>query len=81
MQDKSKDTPEGKATPRLTLSLPPLQNEALNEMVLLTGLSKTELIRQAVALLNVAVRAKKKGLELSLANSDDEVVMKIASTV
>lgn len=70
-----------KSTPRLTLSLPPLQNEALNEMVQMTSLSKTELIRQAVALLNVAVRARRKGLELALCNDDDEVVMKITSTV
>lgn len=70
-----------KAPPRLTLSLPPLQNEALNEMVRMTSLSKTELIRQAVALLNVAVRARRKGLELALCNDDDEVVMKITSTV
>ena len=80
MPNQSAATVE-KANPRLTLSLPPLQNEALNEMVELTNLSKTELIRQAVALLNVALRARRKGLDLALCNGDDEVVMKIASTV
>ena len=76
-----RDVLEEKSAPRLTVSLPPMQNEALNEMVKTTGLSKTELIRHAVALLNVSVRARKKGLSLGVINSDNEVVVEIASTV
>lgn len=80
MQDKARDRIHRNAVPRLTISLPPLQSEALHEMTKSTGLSRTELIRQAVALLNVAVRSRRRGLELVLSNSDDEVVMKIMST-
>ena len=81
MQNTVESLQEEKSPPRLTLSLPPIQNDALNDMVQATGLSKTELIRQAVALLNVSMRARKKGLSLALANEEDEVVMKIASTI
>jgi hypothetical protein len=55
----------------ITLSLPPLQSEALNEMVTITGLSKSQLVMHGVELLNIAIRAKKQHLELVLRNQDD----------
>ena len=69
------------ATQRLSLSLPPMQSDALNSMAQATSLSKNELIRHAVALLNVALSARKKGLKLALIDDDDEVVGHIVSTV
>jgi hypothetical protein len=66
---------------RFSLSLPPLQNEALNAMAEATSLSKTELVRQAVALLSITHRAREKGLKLALVNDGDDVVSHIVSTV
>jgi hypothetical protein len=66
---------------RFTASLPPPQNDALNAMAAETGLSKNDLIRNAVALLNVAFKARKKGFELAVINDDDGVVGRIVSTV
>jgi hypothetical protein len=65
---------------RLSLSLPPPQSEALNSMVEQTGLSKNELLRHAVALLNVAIGARKRGLHMALANDENVVVGQIIST-
>lgn len=66
---------------RFSLSLPPLQSEALNAMADSTSLSKKELIRNAVALLSVAHRARQKGLRLALVDDDDDVVGHIVATV
>ena len=66
---------------RFSLSLPPLQSDALNTMAQSTSLSKNELVRHAVALLSVAHRARLKGLRLALINDDDDVVGHIVPTV
>lgn len=73
--------PDDAGLQRFSLSLPPMQNDALNAMSKSTGLSKNELIRHAVALLNVAVGARKRGLSLALTNEDNDVVGHIVSTV
>lgn len=69
------------APQRFSLSLPPLQSDALNAMVDATSLSKNELVRHAVALLSVAHRARLKGLRLALIDDDDDVVGHIVPTV
>jgi hypothetical protein len=74
-------SPRDVVTPRFTLSLPPLQNDALNDLAAETSLSKTELMRHAIALLSVTHGARKKGLRLALVNDDDDVVGHIVSTV
>jgi hypothetical protein len=66
---------------RFSLSLPPLQNEALNTLAHATSLSKNELMRHAIALLSVTHNARKKGLRLALVNDEDNVVGHIVSTV
>ena len=66
---------------RFSVSLPPMQDEALRSMSAYTKLSKNDLIRHAVALLNVSVSARRKGLRLALINNKDEVVGHIVSTV
>lgn len=88
MSDGVESSPEVKssqvdevALQRFSMSLPPMQNDALNAMSRSTGLSKVELIRHAVALLNVAVSARKRGLNLALTNDDNDVVGHIVSTV
>lgn len=72
---------DASAPQRFSLSLPPLQNEALNALVQSTSLSKNELVRHAVALLSVAHRARVKGLRLALVDDEDAVVGHIVSTV
>ena len=69
------------APQRFSLSLPPLQSEALNALTQATSLSKNELVRHAVALLSVAHRARVKGLRLALVDDDDTVVGHIVQTV
>lgn len=81
MNDATPVRREDTAAQRFTLSLPPMQNEALNSMAQATRLSKNELMRHAVALLNVAVNARRKGLRMALVNDDDDVVGHIVSTV
>jgi hypothetical protein len=72
---------ENAAVPtRLTVSIPYRQNAALDEMAEATGLSKPDLLRHAVALLNVAYRARSKELDVAIINSDDKVVAHIAQT-
>jgi Ribbon-helix-helix protein, copG family len=67
---------------RLSVSLASQQNVQLDEMVEVTGMTKNELVRQAVALLSIVVKARKKGLTLALAKEDDDYVkQRIASTV
>ena len=68
-------------TQRFSLSLPPLQSDALNTMAGTTSLSKNELLRNAVALLSVAHRARQKGLRLALVNDDDAVVSHIVGPI
>ena len=71
----------GAVPQRFSLSLPPLQNEALNSMADTTSLSKNELVRNAVALLSVAHRARQKGLRLALVDDDDAVVSHIVGPI
>jgi hypothetical protein len=81
MSDTTAAHPPESVVQRFSLSLPPLQNEALNAMAQATSLSKTELMRQAVALLSITHRAREKGLKLALVDDDDGVVSHIVSTV
>lgn len=79
---RAMDLPTGATAPaRFSVSLPKVQNDALNQLVKETGLSKNELLRNAVALLNIAYRGRMKGLNMSLTNEDDQVVSHIVSTV
>ena len=67
---------------RLSLSLPARQGEELDELARSTGMTKNELLRQAVALLVVAVKARERGLKLALADDEsNEVRERLISTV
>lgn len=70
----SDENEEGRSKPeRFSVSIPAPQNEALDHLTKETGLSKNDLIRQAVAILNATMEAKRKGLQLAF--TKDELVV------
>jgi hypothetical protein len=73
--------PSAKRAARSTYSLPPRHQTALDEMSASTGLTKNELIRQAIGLLTIAVTARERGLVLALANDEDKVLSHIVSSL
>jgi hypothetical protein len=81
--DIAAETPAKTSAPaRMSLSLATRQNALLEEMAETTGMSKNELLRHAVALLSIVVKAREKGLALALAEEDDDRVKeRIVSTV
>jgi hypothetical protein len=67
---------------RFSLSLPNRQNELLDDMVKSTGMTKNELLRQAIGILSIVIKAREKGLTLALADEDnDQIKQRIVSTI
>ena len=79
---KSEATDKPANPSRLSLNLPLRQGEELDDMARQTGLTKNELLRQAVALLSLTVKARRRGLHLALAEDDsDRVKERVVSTI
>lgn len=75
-------TATASASSRLSLNLPQRQGEELDDMARQTGLTKNELLRQAVALLGVTLKARDRGLALALVDDgSDEVKERVVSTI
>jgi hypothetical protein len=67
---------------RLSLALSPRQSQLLDDMAKATGMTKNELLRHAVGLLDIVVKARDKGLVLALTDDEtEEVRQRIAVTV
>ena len=79
-QRKAKDQ-SVKRVSRSTYSLPLRHQQMLDRLVETTGLTKNELIRQAIGLLTAAVAAQEKGLFLTLANEEDKVLCHILVSI
>lgn len=62
---------------RLTLDVSQELNRTLEHLAEQTGSSKSDLLRRAIALMEVAVDGKRKGQNLTLADKEDRVVTKI----
>jgi predicted transcriptional regulator len=62
---------------RLTLDVSQEVNRTLEDLAQKTGSTKSDLLRRAIALMEVAVEAKKNGQNLSLSDKQDRVVTKI----
>jgi len=62
---------------RLTLDVTDELNERLNDLAEQTGGSKSELLRKAIALVEVAVNAKRSGRHVAVVDKDDKVVTTI----
>ena len=62
---------------RLTFDVSSELNEMLEKLAEQTSATKSEVLRKAIALMDVAVDAKSKGQKIVLADNDDRVVTKI----
>jgi predicted transcriptional regulator len=62
---------------RLSLDVSPETNIRLDALAGKLGGSKSEVLRKAIALIEVATEAKEKGQRLALADSDNKVVTNI----
>ena len=54
-------SPEGRAKVRLSLDVSPELNQRLEEMATATGSNKSDVLRKAIALMSVAVDARRNG--------------------
>jgi predicted transcriptional regulator len=62
---------------RLSLELSPQANETLEELSEKIHGSKSEVLRKALALMEVAVRAREQGYKLGIANKDQQLMTEI----
>ncbi|HVV51884.1 MAG TPA: ribbon-helix-helix protein, CopG family [Polyangia bacterium] len=62
---------------RLTLDVSQELNRTLEDLAEKTGSTKSDLLRRAIALMEVAVDAKQNGQNLALSDKQDRVVTKI----
>lgn len=58
------ETPSGRGGARLSLDVSPAPNDRLEEIAASNGSTKSEVLRTAVALMDVAVEARKHGQKL-----------------
>ena len=74
---KSNASVESKATSRLSLILSPELSETLEELAERSHSTKSEVLRKAIALLDVASEAKEKDQKIGILDQDDKVVKEI----
>ena len=79
----AKTTPEArgptkeKEKVRLSLDISPELNALLESLAAKTGGTKSDVLRKAIALMEVAVDAKRRGLKLGLAEKDQPLTTEI----
>jgi predicted transcriptional regulator len=70
--------PEGRANAvRLSLVVSPELNETLEELAERSHSSKSDVLRKAIALFDVAAQAKQKDQRIGILDRDDKVVKEI----
>lgn len=62
---------------RLSLDISPEMNTLLESLAAATGGTKSDVLRKAIALMEVAVDAKRRGLKLGLAEKDQPLTTEI----
>lgn len=62
---------------RLSLEVSPELNETLEGLAARIHGTKSEVLRRAIALMEVAIEAARSGQKLAIADKDDRVVTKI----
>jgi predicted transcriptional regulator len=62
---------------RLSLDISPELNALLESLAVATGGTKSDVLRKAIALMEVAVDAKRRGLKLGLAEKDQPLATEI----
>ncbi len=73
MADKKID----KEKVRLSLDISPELNSLLEDIASKTGGTKSDVLRKAIALMEVAVDGKRRGLKLGLADKDQPLATEI----
>ena len=69
------ETERGKI--RLSLDLSPELNDLLGELAAAIGGSKSDVLRKAIALMEVAVKAKRQGKKFGVAEQDQTLTTEI----
>jgi metal-responsive CopG/Arc/MetJ family transcriptional regulator len=64
-------------TVRLNVNITEKLNDRLDELAQLSGSSKSDLLRKAIALMDLAVTEKNRNNHLSVTNSDGKVLREI----
>lgn len=62
---------------RLSLDMSPEMNALLEKLATLTGGTKSDVLRKAVALMDVAVEGKQRGLKFGLADKEQTLTTEI----
>lgn len=62
---------------RLSLDISPELNTLLEQLAASTGSTKSEVLRKAIALMEVAVEAKRQGKKLGIAERDQQLTTEI----
>jgi hypothetical protein len=62
---------------RLSLEISPAMSRALKDLALKTGGTKSDVLRKAVALMEVAVEARERGEKFGVAEKDQPLVTEI----
>jgi len=62
---------------RLSLDISPELNSLLEEMAVKTGGTKSDVLRKAIALMEVAVDGKRRGMKLGLVDKDQPLATEI----
>lgn len=62
---------------RLSLDISPELNKLLEDLAATTGGTKSDVLRKAIALMEVAVDARRRGLKLGLAEKDQTLATEI----
>lgn len=62
---------------RLSLDISPELNTLLEQLAASTGSTKSEVLRKAIALMEVAVEAKRQGKKLGIAERDQQLATEI----
>ncbi len=68
---------EKKESIRLSLDVSPELNELLENLAASTGGTKSDVLRKAIALIEIAANAKRDGLKLGLAEQNQELKTEI----
>ena len=66
-----------KSTIKMSLHLSPETNETLEELADQNHITKSELLRKALALIEVALKSKKKGNRLAILDKNDKKISEI----
>jgi predicted transcriptional regulator len=76
-QDKPPSNQERGRKVRLTVDVSPELNETLDQLADNAHLTKSEILRRAIALMKVAAQAHEKGQKLALIDKDQQALTEI----